>query len=246
MNNLDDDILESMAKRQYERLLYSAKMNLESSKILYREENYADSFNLFIQSVEKMGKTLEIFMRKKPLTEDKLKRKIGHQTIKIYEGRAIELSKKLRSEDDEIFNIFKEIVNVGPIQKEIDDFNSLIESIKKDKLYVIYLSEKMINEIISDVDKDNERLKRSKLEKDKKDIHSFIKNSEGILFMYRSLVRLSIITLHHYEITKYPDTEDDSLSPEIYIKELPIIKKLPDLFRIQGDIIYEFGELEKF
>ncbi len=87
---------ELRSKKQYIKLLYSAKTNLQSSKILYEKGNYADSFNLFIQSVEKMGKVFEIFDTKKPLTEEMLKEKIGHEVIRIYERRAYEQAMKYK------------------------------------------------------------------------------------------------------------------------------------------------------
>lgn len=288
---------ELRTKIQYTKLLYSAKMNLQSSKVLYEKEIYADSFNLFIQSVEKIGKVFEIFIARKTLSENELKRKIGHEIIRFYERRAHEQADKYKlvktslKEDPELgnkFNKLKEIsffkdVDLDKVSNSINSFLSHTQTIRKNRKDLIYISEKDLNEFINTINKYYKEFKNyelmsykkfsevewkefkesmkkwyeleeGELSKDEEDIFEkmILQNEEiyyligqqliRIYLIYVSILGLSIITLHHYEITKYPDSEDYDLWPVIYTEELPIIIKLPELFKI---ILYEFNELKK-
>lgn len=99
------------------QFFFTGKVNLDSSKTLYEKGNYADSYMLYIESVEKIAKAFEIFWEEKPLSDDVLKEKIGHDVIKIYRRRLYKISMMLKSDKmfKELFDCMNDIFCIEKI-----------------------------------------------------------------------------------------------------------------------------------
>jgi len=68
-------------------------------------------------------------------------------------------------------------------------------------------------------------------------IKKYVKLLCSVSSISASLITLAIISLPHWNITRYPINE---LSPvNIYNKKLPIVKKLPDLIEAQDKALKE-------
>jgi len=93
------------------------------------------------------------------------------------------------------------------------------------------------------VEKEKKNLENISIEQ----VEEYIKRYLEFIYFVKSLsiplYYLSIITLPHSTITRYP--QNDSNPTKIYTKKLPIIKKLPELSEVQNNALIELRILNK-
>lgn len=112
-------------------LLQTAKTDLESSSVLYERLLYQQSIFLFQQSVEKAIKVFALTLNP-AITENDLKKRIGHDSITVYE-ELTKLQMNSYGSCKELFDKFPSLKGIS-IYKDFD--------IEKDKKQLeLYLSE---------------------------------------------------------------------------------------------------------
>lgn len=232
-----------------------AKRDLNSSKLLYANEDYPNSIYLLQQAVEKTTKAVSLVFS---LLEEKDFRgsgpdKISHKTprafIKIVKSDSlkpyIDLVKSqhpgLQTDTSKIETLIeKNPLELARLSKnEIRQCISLIQTLE-----VSLLSKDTVTQINVITDSAITKAKEVDNVDDKLDALSSIMKEHGSLILrvmlsFISLYLLSAITFPHATYTRYPS---DSLSPKDYTKELGIVDTTPAIWEELGKVIKSLEE----
>lgn len=149
-------------------LLNTAKTDLEASKVLYENRLYPQAIFHFQQSVEKANKVFALIT--KQVKENELLKKIGHDTMNIYD-KSTRYLKKEYEQIKENLNMLPELktikifkgFNIDKNLRHLEIYSSRIKKIKEGKKELIYISSWDIRHFLKEIEsakKDSAKAKR--------------------------------------------------------------------------------------
>ena len=229
----------------YDRLLETARKDLEASRILHKKKLYPQAVFYFQQSVEKSVKSFGLI--EKMIDEKNLTNKIGHKPLKIF-TRLIKKHdkrpkmKKIVKELEALQKDDKAYADIS--QKELKSLITSLENILRDIETFkpeSELSEEQLKTIRTGFIKGLDGIKT----KHPEEYEQFFGPKLEIESMMRALFKSFLMRNHvnmssaflayiagpHSVLSRYPKK---NFSPEeFYNRENPLVKSLPKLIKIQ-------------
>jgi len=240
-------------------LIWTSKIDLKSSRILYDQELYPQSIFYLEQSVEKITKAYAIILL--GLDPKVAKDRITHKSPKTM-LKKVDIFQEIHDEFKKNYHELNEIIsdkNKEEICKmNLDDIESLLdalEEMRKELNIEIILDQIRESHLIDDLIKIMMPIEISKenVEKVKNKMFKEMEKETSLEEMGRmipTLLYLSLLTFPHAEFSRYPSLPDDetSLSPVDYKeKEVDIIIFFDKICNITEECIIDFeGFLKQY